>query len=235
MRNILSPNEERARVDALYTRRPIPINLPDNPTLTQKFADRMSELPGDGFTLNPWITYQPYIYNTDALYASAMVRKCNLMRSHTFVAPAQTLYETLVGGSVIAAYATYNTQLAALPGSIILGFNYFEYNYPAATVKAPSNIMIRISDACTGLDLAHDYVGALCYAQYNPYNSNRQAELLMTLPTSPRVIAGSGQINVEIQNTTTSDLACQLMIFVAEPITLVETPGYGSTQGFADR
>lgn len=219
--------------DLKYTRRPQPISLPDNPTTTQKFADRMAELPGDGFSLNPFVYMLPYLYNTDALYASALVRKCNLMRSYSLVVPIHPLYDTLLG-SVIPAYGTHHAQLATEPGSIIMGFNYFEYNYPTAISKAPSNIMIRIWDACTGLDLAHDYISALCYSQYMT-GPNRQTELNMALPTTPRVLAGSGQINVEINNTTTSDLACQLMIFVAEPITLIEIPGYGSTQGFADR
>jgi hypothetical protein len=214
----------------LYTRRPSPISLPDNPTLTQKYADRMAESPEDGFALNPWVCYLPYVYNSSALEASALVRKANLMRGHVYTAPVQSLFDMLYSGQSIAPYATYNTQVACEPGSIILGYRYWEYDSVTGLYKAPSNIMIRVSDACTGVDIAHDYESSRSYAEFQGTGLNN---LNMQFVTSPRVIAGSGQLNIEISNTTDAALVCQFLIFVAEPITLVETPGFGSTQGFA--
>lgn len=214
----------------LYTRRPSPISLPDNPTLTQKYADRMAESPEDGFALNSWVCYLPYVYNSAALEASALVRKANLMRGHVYTAPVESLFDMLYLGQSIPAYATYNTQVACEPGSVILGYRYWEYDIATQLYKAPSNVMIRVTDACTGLDIAHDYEPAPTYAEFQGTGRNN---LNMQFVSSPRVIAGSGQLNIEINNTTTAPLACQFMIFVAEPITLVETPGFGSTQGFA--
>jgi hypothetical protein len=225
--------------DARYTRRPIPIALPENPGLTQKYADRLSEIPQDGYALIPAVCYLPYVYNSAALEGSTLVRKANLLRTHTLTAPSHPLYDTLYGGNspggvdlIIPAYETYNTQVQAVPGSIILGYRYWEYDYPTnkPNYKLPSNIMLRVSDACTGLDTAHDYFSARDLAEYQGNGVNN---LNIAFCTSPRVIAGSGQLNVEIQNTTAAPLACQLLIFLAEPVTLVETPEYGTTQGFA--
>jgi len=227
----MTNQEKQTQLAELYTRRPMPISLPDNPTLTQKYADRVSEMPEDGFSINPWVCYLPYVYNSAALEASALVRKANLMRGHVFVAPSQSLYDTVFGGSAIPAYGTYNTQVSAQPGSIILGYRYWEYDATNAFYKTPSNIMIRVSDACTGLDIAHDYISALAFIELQGGGINN--DLPMSFVTSPRVIAGSGQLNIEIQNTTNAVLACQFMIFVAEPITLVESVGFGSTEGFA--
>lgn len=212
------------------TRRPAKIQLPNNPTLTQKFADRCGEMPRDGIILCPSLYYLPFQFNSAAVLAALTVRKANRMRAAWYSVPAYSVSEQIDGPGVpLPAYGTLRTQLKLLDGTIVLGLSYQEFVSATGAPKEPTSVTISVTDACTGVSLTSDFADANLYSRWGSGAGTRGELPYVPLP-QPRLINGDGRLDIEVHNnqqqTLVADptLVFQLTLWVAEPAALVQSP-----------
>jgi hypothetical protein len=173
----------------------------------------------DGFSLNMAIRYLPYVWEAHALAQMEILRRANLFRPRWHVLPDQQ-------NTPIAAYDTYEFQAGVLAGSYLWGIQFTQFDGSVEepttyTPVAPSDSLIQVTEACTGIALFQDFVAGGGFSFFRTTGRPR-GEAVPYLLSRPRIIMEPGLVNVEIHNRSAVPLTCQLILFFAEPCVVVK-------------
>jgi hypothetical protein len=87
--------------------------------------------------------------------------------------------------------------------------------------QAPSNVVVQISEACTGIELFREFSSPAGIAFYTTGAHGRGMALPHIL-TQPRLFLEPGDIDVEMCNLSGAEQSCQLTLYFAEPANIIE-------------
>lgn len=194
---MLSPQERlKAIIEAM------PDQPPDNSPLR------------DGFTYNlsPFARATPFRYYAAALQNLEVLRRANLYRPRWYVFPDDI-------NQPLPAYETLEYQISVTAGSYLWGYNFTELDSDQ-DATTPSNILIQVTEACTGIELFQDFVGGLALSQYQASADQRGKPNPQILST-PRLVLEPGLVNLELSNRAATTTYCQLLLLFAEPMIML--------------
>lgn len=183
----------------------IPSNEPDTSPLM------------DGFTLQPALQFLPYRYYPLALGGLEVLRRAALWHPRWFVIPDSI-------NQPIQPYDTLEYQCSILGGSYLWGYQFTELSGGDVDPTA-QNLLVQVTDACTGIAIWSDFVTDFALAVPNT-GTALGAPVPRLLPL-PRLILEPGLIDVEISNRTGNEVTCQLLLLCAEPCAVVGERGQG--------
>jgi hypothetical protein len=160
----------------------------------------------DGFLYSTTLRLLPTQYRAHALAQMEVLRRSGGYKFRMFVSP-----DSLV--NPIAAYSQVETQSRMAPGTLIWGISVY--------LSTTANVKIQITDKCTEIAIASDYISALLFTQTIPAAGFNIASTVRapTLFSQPRLIDSPGQVNVEIYNDNPDPLTAQVCLYCAEPVT----------------
>lgn len=161
----------------------------------------------DGFMLSASQLYLPINYRAHALAQMEILRRAAAYRCREYTVPNKLQ-------TVIPAFSQVEQQVAVNPGSYVWAISFA--SLPVGPVDESSFIFIQITDACTEVPFFSDYIRA---TQYKPTPAATGNSVTRNPPllSPPRLIGEPGHLDVEIYNTFSSDVTCQVNISVAEP------------------
>jgi hypothetical protein len=167
----------------------------------------------DGFLFNPNLLYQPNRYLPLALQKLMPYRGIGY-QPRLFTAPVDARV-------AIGAGLTVDTQLRMVPGSVIVGTRF-----AVLTLDVPaSNFMYLIRDSNTQRSFADGKSRYINCASLVPNGAAGSALCLFSDPYK----VGGGVITVSLANTNpTTDIQCQFLVYVMEPVQSVTTIDAGS-------
>ncbi len=110
----------------------------------------------------------------------------------------------------VAAFGSLEYQVRTQPGSYLWGLMFAL----TGVTGAVTNISIQITDACTESSLFSDYVLGSAFAEDTSGIGINRPPCLMG---KPFLVGAPGLLNVELKNNFTSNINCQLLLFMAEP------------------
>lgn len=165
----------------------------------------------DGFTMSASQLLVPTSYRALILGQMDVLRRASAMRPRHYVCPLQT-------DTPIPAYSQVEYQIAVVPGSYVYGLS-FAMN-PSDGDDA-NYIHVQLTDIYTEMPFFADYVRASNFIT-DPTTAIDAGFPVGTwrapfLFAQPRIICDPGNIEVEIYNSFSSAISCQLVVFVAEP------------------
>lgn len=159
----------------------------------------------DGFALNSGLLFLPKRWFPNALAQLDVLRRAANYRPRWYCVPDGINFT-----EAIAAYSTLQFQVQVVPGSYLLGFNWFVLDGEL------SDFWIQVTDSCTEIPLSSDFQSG---AGFRPSGAS---QLWPRLLGQPRLILEPGLLNVELANTTASARQCQLLLHFAEPCQEIE-------------
>jgi len=174
-----------------------PLTMPDDTPLM------------DGFAYNPAVRYTPHNYYPIALAQMELLRRANLLRPRWFVLPDDEQ-------TPIAAYQTMEYQVSVTPGSYLWAISCVTYNASYVPVAA-SNILIQVTDSCTGIPTFSDFVTTRGMSQQPSAPVNPLGYPIPMLFTAPRLILEPGLVTVEVANRSADEVITQIVLYFAEP------------------
>lgn len=169
----------------------------------------------DGFSLNLNIRYLPYHYTAACLSQSEVLRRANLYRARWVVMPDDL-------NTPIPAYDTFEGQIKVVPGAYLWGFQVNQFEAGTFILVNPTDTIIQVTDACTGVPLFSDYASGAGFTNFSAAAADAHGGIAPHLLTQPRLIMEPGLLNVEIANRAVTTLRCQLLLFFAEPCVVIE-------------
>ena len=163
----------------------------------------------DGFTMSASQLLVPTSYRALILGQMDVLRRASAMRPRHYVAPLPT-------DTPIAAYSQVEYQISVMPGSYVYGLSF-----ACANTDLASFVHIQLTDIYTEMPFFADYVRGISF-MCNPTQASAVGYPTGTwrapfLLAQPRIICDPGNIEVEMYNSSSQALTCQLVIFVAEP------------------
>jgi len=168
----------------------------------------------DGFSLNLNIRYLPYHYHAACLSQSEVLRRANLYRARWVVMPDDM-------NTPIAAYDTFEGQIKVQPGAYLWGFQATQFNAAFVAVAA-ADVIIQVTDACTGIPLFSDYAAGSGFTPFSAIAADAHGGIAPHLLTQPRLIMEPGLLNVEIANRAVTAMRCQLLLCFSEPCVVLD-------------
>ena len=172
--------------------------------------------PIDGFVLNPYTVLKPYDYYPGALGQLGALRRANTYRARIYAVPDDF-------NQPLQAYETLEYNVKVTGGSYLWGLRFVQYS-PVWTQQAPANVVVQLTEACTGIELYREFSTTGGLAFYTAATQGRGFHLPHIL-TQPRLLLDPGEITVELCNLSGSVQYCQLLLHTAEPASLVERGG----------
>jgi hypothetical protein len=173
----------------------------------------------DGFALNLNIRYLPYHYFAACLTQSEVLRRANLYRARWVVMPDDM-------NTPIPAYDTFEGQIKVQPGAYLWGFQVIQFETDAVFVVVDAaNVIIQVTDACTGIPLFSDYTAGSGFSPFSAAAADARGGVAPHLLTQPRLIMEPGLLNVEIANRAVTTLRCQLLLCFSEPCVVLDDVG----------
>ena len=167
----------------------------------------------DAFSLNPFTVAVPYVYYPGALAQMDTLRRANTYRPRWFTVPDDL-------NQPLQAYETLEYQIKATGGSYLWGMRFVQYS-GVWVQQPPTNVVVQITEACTGIELFREFASPAGIAFYTTGFSGRGMALPHIL-TQPRLFLEPGDINVEMCNLGGTEQNCQLTLYFAEPANIVE-------------
>lgn len=165
----------------------------------------------DGFTMSASQLLVPTSYRALILGQMDTLRRASAMRPRHYVAPLQT-------DIPIPAYKQVEYQITVMPGSYVYGLSFA---IQAAQLALAQYVHIQMTDIYTespffadyprGINFITDPTSALAVGY--PKGTFRAPFLF----AQPRIICDPGNIEIEMYNSSNTDLYCQLCVFVNEP------------------
>ena len=170
----------------------------------------------DGFLYNPAIRYTGSKYFALALSQLEILRRANLYNPRWWVVPDDLTQP-------VAAYDTLEYQLKVEGGSYLWGLQYNEYTVEEGhwSISTPSNILIEVTDSCTGIPLFNDFAGGSAYSTYKAPSSDLRGAPTPILLPQPKLILEPGLVDVELANKGGNSVYCQLLLLFAQPCGVV--------------
>ncbi|MFN7996958.1 MAG: hypothetical protein U0Q18_25310 [Bryobacteraceae bacterium] len=162
----------------------------------------------DGFELNAY--YRPRL--PYRFFSMALERFDSIRRQQGNYRMRQYGVPLDVINSVIAGYDTFKYQLQIIPGTYVWGFS-FKFLTQGALI---TDVNITVQDHDSGIDFFSDPV--------NGGIGNLVTIGVGSIPlllSEPRLVVGSGNLDVTLVNRTGSNRQCQLLFWCAEPCVLV--------------
>lgn len=167
----------------------------------------------DGFTLNAALLYLPNRFFPNALAQLDVLRRAANYRARWHISPDDF-------NQPIAAYDTLQHQIHVNTGSYLWGWTFAIYtpvaNQRPVEVTAIGNILVQITDSCSGIPFFSDFKTA------SDMRPNGNSQLWPVVLSQPRLILEPGLINIEIANAAATPAYCQLLLHFAEPCEQVE-------------
>lgn len=167
----------------------------------------------DGFYYNPFTTLTPYSYYAGALSQMDTLRRANTYRPRWYCIPDDF-------NQPLQAYETLEYQIAVTGGSYLWGMRFIQYS-PTWDQQAPANVVIQISESCTGIELFREFMSPAGIAFYTAGSFGRGFHLPHIL-TQPRLFLEPGNVDIEMCNLSGDTQNCQLTLYFAEPADIVE-------------
>jgi hypothetical protein len=161
----------------------------------------------DGFIQSTSLLLLPTSYRALQIAQMEVLRRAKGYTARWYTRPTS---------KAIPAYYQRDDSFTVKPGSYLWGWYFSAVGVTTQAVMV--QLYLQISEQDTGLRLISDYATAQCLTnQVVPAFGARGVPRLPFLFAQPRMVSGSGKINVEIYNSTASALQVQLVIFAAEP------------------
>ncbi len=160
----------------------------------------------DGFIHSTSLLLLPTSYRALQIAQMEVLRRAKGYTARWYTSPTS---------QAIPAFYQRDYSFTIKPGSYLWGW-YFS---AIANQDQPiTNIYLQITEQDTGLRLISDYITARCLTSQiaQPFGA-RGVHRLPFLFAQPRMISGSGKMNVELYNSTASALQMQFIVFAAEP------------------
>lgn len=174
--------------------------------------------PVDGFLYNPSIRYWPEQYMSGALAQMDTLRRANTYRPRAYAVPDDF-------NQPIPAYGTLEYQIKVAGGSYLWGMQFRQYS-AAYVEQAPTNIVIQVTEACTGIAVCQEFYWATGISEFAAVGLLGGIPMPFVLP-QPRLFTSPGDINVEMSNLAAAVQFCQLTLYFAEPCEVVEVGEVG--------
>lgn len=165
----------------------------------------------DGFAMSGSQLLVPTSYRALVIGQMDTLRRASAMRPRHYIAPLDI-------DEPVPAYKQNEYQISVMPGSYVWGLSFAIY---ASESDFAEFIHVQITDVCTETPLFSDYARAINFAtdptlaaaMGYPVGYYRAPHLL----SQPRLIGDPAKLDVEIYNSSDTDVHCQLVLFVAEP------------------
>lgn len=170
----------------------------------------------DGFSYNTTLEELPLRWEPMALAQLETLRRAANYRAHWYVVPDDVAHQ-------IDPFDTFYYQVRAAGGSYLWGYRFAVMPVPNQEQAPPSpgNLLIQVTDSCTGIPLFQDFINAAGAAVNSRNAADFGARVNPIILTQPRLVLEPGLINVEIANRTGNSLLCQLILMLAEPCRLI--------------
>lgn len=172
------------------------------------------QIPVDGFTLNPAMRLFPYDYSAGALAQMDVLRRAATYRPRWYCVPDDF-------NQPIPAYTTLEYQIKVSAGSYLWGWRFLQFNSTTWAQVAPTGVVVKITEVCTGIPIMREFVEGSAYAQYNASPQTRGI-VLPSMLTQPRLLLEPGDVSVEMCNLTSAVVYCQMLLHCAETCEVIE-------------
>ncbi len=178
----------------------------------------LSNLPGgmeppivDGFTHSLSTKLLPTTYRAHVLAQMETLRRSSNYQFKLFSAPDSA-------NAAIPAYSQNEYQVKMRPGTLVWGVFLSAFATNAGVVADLTTSYVQVTDMSTGTPLMSDYeLGQVMSGNLNPTPA-RMYERYPSLLPGPRLVSGSGQVNIEIYNSGAVGNTYQLVLYCAEPM-----------------
>ena len=174
----------------------------------------------DAFSINPFTIAVPYVYYPGALAQMDTLRRANTYRPRWYCIPDDF-------NQPLQPYETLEYQIKVTGGSYLWGIRFVQYDDSDVSGRenwaamAPDNVVIQVTEACTGIELFREFISPQGFAFFQP-GAGFRGMALPHLLTQPRLFLEPGDINVEMCNLSGLTQRCQLILHFAEPANIVE-------------
>lgn len=156
----------------------------------------------DGFLYSASMLYLPTTYRASALANMEVLRRARGYRTRWYLAPEDL-------ENPVPAFSQLEYQVTLQQGSYVWGVSF---SAPFAEVEDASNsIFVQVTDVCTETPFFSDYTRGV-QLEPVPGPGRRHPTLIM-----PRIVGAPGTLDIELYNSASEDIRCQLAILVAEP------------------
>jgi hypothetical protein len=162
----------------------------------------------DGFVLSASQIYQMDNYRAHVLAQMEILRRATAYRCREYVVPKN--------GQTVPAYSQVEQSISVQPGSYLWGLTWTSPFNVTDDGTDGLYLYIQITDACTETPFFSDYVLAENF-QATAASTANQVVRNPPLLSQPRLIGEPGKIDVELYNSYSSAMNCQLVLLVAEP------------------
>lgn len=159
----------------------------------------------DGFVYSASMLYLPTTYRASALANMEVLRKARGYRTRWYIVPEDL-------ENPVPAFSQVEYQVAVQVGSYVWGVTFSApFNDTGEGSTDSKFIYLQVTDACTETPFFSDYPKGV---QFEPVTgaARRHPTLIM-----PRIVGAPGTLDVELYNSASVDIRCQLALLVAEP------------------
>lgn len=159
----------------------------------------------DGFVYSASMLYLPTTYRASALANMEVLRRARGYRTRWYVVPEDL-------ENPVVAFSQLEYQVQCQPGSYVWGVSFSApFNEINRDTKSSTFIRVQVTDNCTETPFFSDYTLGV---QLEPVtgSAHRHPTLIM-----PRLVGQPGTLAVELYNSASVDIRCQLALLVAEP------------------
>lgn len=163
----------------------------------------------DGFVLSASQTYQLVNFRAHALAQMEVLRRASAYRCREYVVPKN--------GQVVPAFSQVELAITVQPGSYVWGLTWCSISNITGDGTDGNHLYVQITDACTETPFFSDYCLASAFQALQPTTTANQLVHNPALLSQPRLIGEPGKIDVELYNSLSEDMNCQLVVLVAEP------------------
>jgi hypothetical protein len=169
----------------------------------------------DGFTHSLSTLLLPTTYRSHVLAQMEALRRSTNYQFKLFSAPDSA-------NAAIAAYSQNEYQVKMRPGTLIWGVYVSAFVTSTGIDANLTTSFVQVIDMSTGMGLISDYeLTQVMSGNLNPTPS-RVYERYPSLLPGPRLVSGSGQVNIEIYNSGGVGNTYQLVLYCAEPMPMPE-------------
>jgi len=167
----------------------------------------------DGFTMSASQLLVPTSARALILGQLDTLRRASALRPRHYIAP-------LDSDEPIPAFKQNEYQISVMPGSYVWGLSFAYIPSDEVTTAEALKLHVQITDVCTETPFFSDYVRGVTFltapslvTSFYPTGTFRAPHLL----AQPRLIGDPAKLDVEIYNSSSVDIQCQLTIMVCEP------------------
>jgi len=162
----------------------------------------------DGFVYSASQLYHQVNYRANVLAQMEVLRRASAMRCREYVIPKN--------GTTVPAYSQIEQSITVQPGSYVWGLTWSSPFNVTDDGTDGNYLYIQVTDACTETPFFSDYILANTFAA-TPASTANQIVRNPALLAQPRLVGAPGKLDVELYNSYSVDMSCQLVILVAEP------------------